>query len=129
MSSKSKRGPQGGGRAVGGADSDVWDGYTPPRIVTTDAPVDADRMPIFYVDDTEYTAPARVPAYVAVQAIKVGARQGPEAMTWHMVEKCLSAEAIEVLETSEHITYEDAQAIFTQLGRLYYGQAQALAGK
>jgi hypothetical protein len=128
MSNKSKRGPQGNGRPDP-AGSDVWGDYDPPRIVTTDAPADTERMPIFYVDDAAHTAPARVPAYVAVQAIKIGARQGPEAMTWHMVEKCLAPESIEVLETSEHITYEDAQRIFTQLGRLYYGQAQALAGK
>lgn len=114
----------------------IWDGYVPPRIDTTGPKPDQDRMPIFYVtvptevegqtEEKVFTAPRRVSAPVALQALRMTAVRGPEAGTWLMVEESLSEEAMEVLTTCEHLTYEDAQKILTQLGRLYYGQAQAL---
>lgn len=108
----------------------IWDGYVPPRIDTTGPKPAQDRMPIFYVTteegEKEYTAPRRVSAPLAIRAIRMTALRGPEAGSWLMVEESLSEEAMEILTTCEHVLYEDAQRILTQLGRLYYGQAREM---
>lgn len=108
----------------------IWEGYTPPRIDTTGPKPDQDRMPIFYVTteegEKEYTAPRRVSARTAIRAIRTVALQGPEAATWLMLEESLSEEALKVLTDSEWVTYDQAQTVLQQLGRLYYGQMKEM---
>ena len=113
-------------QAPGSTSRDPWEAYTPPRIVTTGPKPAEVRMPLFYVDDVEYTAPRFISAPTAIRALRTIALRGPDAGIWEMVEECLSSEALEILTTCEHVSYEDAQHMLQQLGRLYYGQAQAL---
>lgn len=119
---------------IGTTDS-VWNDYVPPRIDTTGPKPDQERMPIFYVTEldsdgqpgeVEYTAPRRVSAPVAIRAIREVALRGPEAGSWFMLENSLTPAALKVLTESEYVTYEDAQKVLRQLGRLYYGQLQEL---
>lgn len=121
---------------------DPWAGYTPPRIDTTGPKVDQERMPLFYLTvpdedspaegatrEVEHTAPRRVSAPAAIRALRTIATQGPDAGAWQMIEESLEPDTLKVLETCEHVSYEQAQTMLSQLGALYYGQVKALGGK
>lgn len=109
--------------------TDPWAGYAPFRY-SPDAPaVEEERIPLFYMGEKEYTAPKRVSAPVALKAIQNAAVKGIPFATYRVVVDAIGEEAFQVLTDSHQVPYEEAQEMITRLGRLYFGQAMALAGK
>lgn len=109
--------------------TDPWANYTPFRY-DPDAPaVEAERMALFYMGEKEYTAPKRVSAPVALKALQNAAEKGIPYATYQVVLDAIGEEAFGVLTDSHQVPYEEAQAMITQLGRVYFGQAMELAGK
>lgn len=103
--------------------------YEPIRIDTSQPPVDAERMPLFYIDDQEYTAPVRVPANVAIEALEVTYRQGSAAAAYFMLEKAVGKDTIDALTSCPQVTYEQAHSLLQQVGQMYWGQLETLLGK
>lgn len=108
---------------------DPWAGYTPFRYQPDAPAVEDERMPLFYMGDTEYTAPRRVSAPVALQALENAALKGIPYATYRVVIDAIGEDAFKVLTDSHQVPYEEAQAMITQLGKVYFGQAMELAGK
>lgn len=109
--------------------SGTTDGYVPFRIDTSQPPVETDRIPLFYIDDKEYTGPARVSVGTALKALEIAATQGITAGAWHCLIESIGRDAYEDLTACEHVTYEQAQALFSKISDMYFGQAMELAGK
>lgn len=113
--------------------SDFLRDYSPFRIDTSAPPLeDGPRVPLFYVDDREYTIPERIPARLSIMAIKIAATQGRDAAKWYLVENALTPEAISELtegEASRRVTREQVRDLFTELGERYFGQAEEDTGK
>lgn len=108
---------------------DPWAGYTPFHYQPDAPAVELERMPLFYMGETEYTAPKRISAPVALQAIQNAAERGIPYATYHVIIDAIGEDAFKVLTDSHQVPYEEAQAMITQLGRIYFGQAMELAGK
>lgn len=109
--------------------TDPWAGYTPFRYQPDAPAVEQERMPLFYMGDTEYTAPKRVSAPTALQALQDAATKGIPYATYRVVVDSIGEEAYKLLTESPQVPYEEAQEMITRLGRLYFGQAMELAGK
>lgn len=101
----------------------------PVRISTQGAPLGEKRVPIFYIDDKEYDAPERVPARIALRALEIAATQSEAAAAFFCLIEAIGEQAYKDLLECEHVTYEQAQEIMSNLAAMYYGQAKALAGK
>lgn len=108
---------------------DPWSGYTPYRYDPEAKPVEEERFPLFYMGDTEYTAPRRVSAPAALQALENAATKGIPYATFHLVLDSIGQEAWDILTSSKVVPYPEAQDMVSRLGALYFGQAVALAGK
>ncbi|HEU4754005.1 MAG TPA: hypothetical protein VFU47_12925 [Armatimonadota bacterium] len=102
--------------------------FTPFRIDTSAPPVEAERVPVFYIDDTEYTIPAQVSAATAMQALEIAVTKGPTAAAWHMISEALGEEGIRALQECRHITHEQVRGLFAQIGRIYFGQMEDMVG-
>lgn len=109
--------------------TDPWSGYAPFRYQPDAPAVEVERMPLFYMGDTEYTAPKRVSAPVALKALENAALKGVAFATYQVVLDSIGEDAFKVLTESHQVPYEEAQEMITQLGKVYFGQAMGLAGK
>ena len=88
--------------ANGGADV----GFEPIRIAADDEVVE-ERVPLFYIGDTEYTIPKHIPRGVALQYLRQAGERGHELATAPLLIRVLGEEAYEALEQSKAL--EDAQ--------------------
>lgn len=109
--------------------TDPWAGYTPYRYAADAPAVEEERMPLFYIGDTEYTAPKRVSVSAALRCLEKAATNGVAAGTYAVLLEALGAETFQVLTDAKQVPYEEAQDMITRLSRLYFGQAMELAGK
>ena len=109
--------------------TDPWAGYTPFRYDPEAPELEEERMPLFYMGDKEYTAPRRVSAPTALKCLETAARQGVAAATYQVVIDAIVEEAFQVLTDAKMVPYEEAQAMISQLGKVYFGQSMELAGK
>lgn len=103
--------------------------FEPIRIDTSQPPVEVKRIPLFYIDDQEYSAPEQVPAHVAVAALEVVYERGASAAAYFMLEKAVGKETIDALTECPHVTYPQVQAIFQKVGQMYWGQVEDMLGK
>lgn len=113
----------------GVTENPATDGYTPFRIDTSKPPVDAERIPLFYIDDREYTGPKQIPGGLALQALQVTVHQGRAAGAYFCMEEAIGKEAVDDLLNCKQLTYEQARDFLTQISAMYYGQAMELTGK
>lgn len=103
--------------------------YVPFRIDTSKPAVEAERIALFYIDDREYSGPARVSVGTAIKALEIAATQGVQAAAWHCLVSSIGQEAIDALTECEHVTFEQAQSLMTKISDMYFGQALEIAGK
>lgn len=106
--------------------------FKPIRIDRREPAVDAERFPVFYItgedgQETEYTAPVRVPAGVSIKALSLAATRGYVAAAGFMVNEALGADAINALYASPQLTKEEAKELMDRLGDLYFGELEDLA--
>lgn len=109
--------------------SGTTDSYVPFRIDTSQPAVEADRIPLFYIDDKEYTGPARVSVGTALKALEIAATQGITAGAWHCLIESIGQDAYDDLIACEQVTFDQAQNLMTKISDMYFGQAMELSGK
>ena len=90
----------------GGADV----GFEPIRIAADDEVVE-ERVPLFYIGDTEYTIPKHIPRGVALQYLRQAGERGHELATAPLLIRVLGEDAYEALEQSKALEDEQLEAI------------------
>lgn len=84
--------------------------FEPIRLPANDE-VSEDRIPIFYIGDTEYTVPAVIPAGVALEYLRISAAAGPDAAAGVILTRVLGEEAYTALEQARGLTGDQLMQI------------------
>lgn len=84
--------------------------FEPIRIPANDE-IEEQRVPIFYIGDTEYTVPASIPAGVALEYLRVSAAVGPDAASGVILTRVLGEEAYTALEQARGLTGDQLMQI------------------
>jgi hypothetical protein len=100
--------------AVGGLD------FEPPRLVSGSAAL-ALRIPLFYIDDVEYSIAARPGVNVGLKYMHVFRNQGEYAATSYLLEKLLGAEGYQALMDYDELTATQFQQICEIAAQLALG--------
>lgn len=106
-------------------------GYVPLRIDTTGPKVEEERIPLFYIDDEEFTGPARISAATALKALEVAYENSvPAAAFWCLIE-AIGEDGYKALteRAAEYMEFEQAQDLMNKIKDMYFGQALDVAGK
>lgn len=82
----------------------------PLRIVTKPA-TDADTVPLFYIDDTEYRVPKRVPRGITLEFIRLERTLGEDAAVQRLLERLLGPVAYEAFEQCAEIGDDEMEQI------------------
>jgi hypothetical protein len=82
--------------------------FEPVRITTSRS---ADTVPLFYIDDTEYRVPAKVPQTVVLEFLRLQRTQGDDFAAQRLLERLLGPEAYEALEQSGDIDDEQFEQV------------------
>lgn len=85
-------------------------GFEPIRIPANED-VPEERVPIFYIGDTEYTVPAAIPAGVALEYLRVSAAVGPDAASGVILTRVLGEDAYMALEQARGLTGDQLMQI------------------
>ncbi len=82
----------------------------PVRMVTGKvAPVEM--VPLFYIDDVEYKAPARFPVNIALKYLRMTRKEGQDnAVSW-LLEKVLGEEGYDALMDYDALTAEQLEGV------------------
>lgn len=72
--------------------------------LSSDDVVNEERIPLFSIDGTEYTMPAEVPGYVALEATDLWATQGEAVSTRWLMRELLGDEGYAALRACKTIT-------------------------
>lgn len=97
--------------------------FEPVRIDTSEQPIaERDRVPIFYIDEVEYTAPRVASGSMAWRALELLAERGPGAAAHHMMIEALGDKAMTALKSCEQISIEENKRILGGLAAAYWGQ-------
>ncbi len=100
--------------------------FTPVRLTSTVPAVDpktTGRIPLFYVDDTEYSIPVEVPGNLALQAVDMTAKQGEPTATAWVMEQVLGEEGYAALLKAP-MTKAEAGAIQKVIRDLVFGEPE-----
>jgi hypothetical protein len=81
---------------------------------TTPSRGKAKRVPLFYIDDTEYTMLAEPPAALALQYLDLVQRQGPDVGFNFAMDQMIGAEAYQELIHYDALTKDE----FTQVAKV-----------
>ncbi|MFJ9771239.1 hypothetical protein ACIRVF_08340 [Kitasatospora sp. NPDC101157] len=79
--------------------------------LTTTPQVDEQRVPLFYIDDVEYTIPARPRMNVALQYMHVAKDQGDAVAADFLLSSLLGEEGYRALREYDQLTPEQFQHI------------------
>jgi hypothetical protein len=102
--------------------------FEPIRIASDDEVVE-DRVPLFYIGDTEYTIPTRIPKGVALQYLRQAGERGHELATAPLLIRVLGEDAYEALEKSKALTDEQLEAIVDIIVGQALGRQEGAKGK
>jgi hypothetical protein len=108
--------------------SDPLAGFEPIRIAADDDVVE-ERVPLFYIGDTEYTIPTEIPPGVALQYLRQARESGHELATPPLLSRVLGEEAYMALEQSKAVTEAQLEKIVKLIIDLALGQAEKKEGK
>ncbi|MET8826103.1 hypothetical protein ABZX40_13605 [Streptomyces sp. NPDC004610] len=108
----------------GGADV----GFEPIRIAADDEVVE-ERVPLFYIGDTEYTIPKNIPKGVALQYLRQAGERGHELATAPLLIRVLGEDAYEALEQSKGLTDEQLESIVDIIVGQALGRQEGDKGK
>ena len=84
--------------------------FEPIRIAADDE-IEEERVPLFYIGDTEYTIPKRIPKGVALQYLRHAAEVGHELATAPLLIRVLGEDAYLALEQSRALTDDQLEKI------------------
>ncbi len=95
--------------------------FEPVRIETRSEPVPVERVPLFYLDDVEYTVPTVIPRSVSFKVLKTLRASGEAAAGQHALELLLGEEGYEALTSSDDISDEQFEQIMQIAASLVFG--------
>jgi hypothetical protein len=99
---------------VGGLD------FEPIRIAADDD-VEEERVPLFYIGDTEYTIPKHIPKGVALQYLRHASEGGHELATAPLLIRVLGEDAYMALEQSKALKDDELERIIDIIVRQALG--------
>lgn len=100
-----------------------------PIHIAADEDVPDERVPLFYIGDTEYTIPKEIPKGVALQYLRHAAERGHELATAPLLVRVLGEDAYEALEQSKGLTDEQLEKIVEIIVNLALGKQETKEGK
>jgi hypothetical protein len=103
-------------------------GFEPVRIVADDEVVE-ERVPLFYIGDTEYTIPKEIPKGVALQYLRHAAEVGHELATAPLLVRVLGEDAYMALEQSKGLKDAQLEQIVDIIIKLALGDQEEKGGK
>jgi hypothetical protein len=108
--------------------SDPLAGFEPIHIAADDE-VEEERVPLFYIGDTEYTIPKEIPPGAALQYLRQARESGHELATPPLLIRVLGEDAYMALEQSRAVTEDQLERIVKLIVDLALGQAEKKEGK
>lgn len=97
-------------RAAAKPDDGALD-FEPIRIEADDDTREEERVPLFYIGDTEYTIPKHIPRGVALRYLRHASEVGHELATAPLLIRVLGEDAYKALEESKALTDEQLDDI------------------
>lgn len=108
--------------------SDPLAGFEPIHIAA-DEDVEEERVPLFYVGDTEYTIPREIAPGVALQYLRQARESSHQLATPPLLIRVLGEDAYMALEQSKAVTEDQLEQIVSLIVDLALGQAEKKEGK
>ncbi|WP_225825593.1 hypothetical protein [Streptomyces naphthomycinicus] len=102
--------------------------FEPVRIAADDD-VEEERLPLFYIGDTEYTIPKDIPPGVALQYLRTAGEMGEQLAAPVLLTRVLGQHAYEALESSRALTDDQLQQIIQIVVDLSLGRGEKKEGK
>ena len=88
--------------------------FEPIRIAANEDVVE-ERVPLFYIGDTEYTIPKRIEPGVALQFLREAREHGRDLATAPLLTRVLGEDAYEALEQSKALTEDQMEWIVNKV--------------
>ena len=102
--------------------------FEPIRIEADDDYVE-ERVPLFYIGDTEYTIPKEIPPGAALQFMREAREHGRELAAAPLLIRVLGEDAYMALEQSRALTEEQMEWIVNKVLDLALGRQEKREGK
>ena len=102
--------------------------FEPIRIAADDDVEEEERVPLFYIGDTEYTIPKAIPRGVALKYLRTASEVGHELATAPLLISVLGEDAYTALEESRAMTGPQLERIVNIIVKQALG-AQDAKGK
>ncbi|MCX4750897.1 hypothetical protein OG455_41185 [Kitasatospora sp. NBC_01287] len=93
--------------------------FEPPRLTSSTAP--AERVPLFYIDDREYSVTLKPGVNVGLKYLHLSRTIGEAQAMDYLLEKLLGAEGYQALMDYDDLTQEQFQGICEIASRLTVG--------
>jgi len=103
--------------------------FEPIHILADDDLEEEERVPLFYIGDTEYTIPKDIPPGVALQYLRTAGERGEQYAAPTLLTRVLGEEAYEALESSRALKDEQLQQIVQIVVDLALGRGEKKEGK
>ena len=100
--------------------------FEPIRIASNDEVPD-DRVALFFIGDTEYTAPREISRGPILKYLRLAGEVGPEAAAPHLLIRVLGEEAYMALEDSDALNEEQFDSIVKEIIRRGLGNEEGKA--
>lgn len=102
--------------------------FEPIRIEADEDVVD-ERVPLFYIGDTEYTIPKEIPSGAALQYLRVAGERGEQFAAPILLTRVLGEDAYSALEESKGLTDKQLEQIIQLVVDLSLGRREKQEGK
>jgi hypothetical protein len=100
-----------------------------PIRIQADDDYEEERVPLFYIGDTEYTIPKDIPPGVALQYLRTAGERGEQFAAPVLLTRVLGEEAYEALESSRALKDDQLQQIIQIVIDLSLGRGEKKEGK
>lgn len=100
-----------------------------PIRIAADEDIEEERVPLFYIGDTEYTIPKEIPPGAALQYLRQARESGHELATPPLLIRVLGEDAYMALEQSKAVKEDQLERIVKLIVDLALGQAEKKEGK
>lgn len=101
--------------------------FEPVRIDPAAVPDEAERIPLFFIGEQEYSIPAEMDARSALVAMRLIRSQGLEAAASYMMEEAIGRDAITALIRSP-ANNAQIKEILGNVQRMYQGDLEDMLG-
>lgn len=95
-----------------------------PIRIDSDDDYEEERVPLFYIGDTEYTIPKEIPPGVALQFLREAREHGRELATAPLLIRVLGEDAYLALEESRALTEDQMEWIINKVLDLALGRTK-----